>query len=131
MKGGRQELYLGSACLNIGTILHELMHVLGFYHEHNRADRDDYLTINYENIAEEKQANFIKLNMKQYKKPLLFEFDYDSIMIYGEFAFSKNLLPTMTPKREANIFNPYEKRTLSNTDILATRDYYCFWLRRP
>lgn len=126
MKGGRQELYLGHSCLNKGNILHELMHVLGFYHEHNRADRDDYLTIHHENIVAGKEGNFVRLSTEQYAKPLAFDFDYDSIMIYGELAFSKNMLPTMTPKHEAHIVDPYEKKTLSNTDILAARYYYCF-----
>ena len=49
-QGQEQIVYLAAGCEYKGTILHELRHVLGFYHEHNRADRDDYLTIYRENI---------------------------------------------------------------------------------
>lgn len=39
-------LELSSACAKIErVVLHELMHVLGFEHEHNRPDRDNYITV--------------------------------------------------------------------------------------
>ena len=38
MRGGNQAMYLNSACFDRGLIVpvHELMHTLGFVHEHNR-----------------------------------------------------------------------------------------------
>ena len=38
MRGGGQLLYMNASCFNKGLILpvHELMHTLGFVHEHNR-----------------------------------------------------------------------------------------------
>ncbi|UJR17169.1 hypothetical protein I4U23_004065 [Adineta vaga] len=37
-------------CFTNGVIQHELLHVLGFKHEHSRPDRDNYVQINYANI---------------------------------------------------------------------------------
>ncbi|CAK5034437.1 unnamed protein product [Meloidogyne enterolobii] len=48
--GGKQELSLGQGCLFNETIIHELMHSLGFWHEHSRADRDNHIIIRWENI---------------------------------------------------------------------------------
>lgn len=51
MLGGKQQLSLdNNGCIYIGTAIHEMMHAVGFYHEHTRNDRDDYVTINFGNV---------------------------------------------------------------------------------
>lgn len=43
---------------NIGTMVHEMMHCMGFMHEHQRPDRDDYVKINIENVEPQYIGNF-------------------------------------------------------------------------
>ena len=49
---GPQAISIGKNCEKFGIIIHELGHAVGFWHEHTRPDRDDWVTINRENIME-------------------------------------------------------------------------------
>ena len=52
--GGRQIISIGDGCTRVGTIIHEMMHAIGFFHEHTRLDRDQYVTVEWKNIKESK-----------------------------------------------------------------------------
>ena len=49
-KGGEQIISLGNGCLDKGHAIHEIMHTLGFFHEHSRFDRDKYIKVLWWNI---------------------------------------------------------------------------------
>ena len=53
MSGG-QPLSIGTGCGFIGTVLHELMHALGFFHTSSRHDRDSYVVVISKNIMKGK-----------------------------------------------------------------------------
>ena len=52
MIGGQQTINIDEGCEHKGVIQHEILHALGRVHEQNRPDRDNYVTINYNNIEE-------------------------------------------------------------------------------
>lgn len=52
---GAQNLSLGPGCLTNAVVAHEFLHALGFWHEQSRPDRDEHVTVMYENIQEGKQ----------------------------------------------------------------------------
>jgi hypothetical protein len=54
--GGEQEV-LVQGCSS-SAIIHELGHTVGFYHEQTRYDRDQYVTINWNNISTCNRSNF-------------------------------------------------------------------------
>lgn len=42
------------------VVLHEMLHNMGFWHEQNRADRDTYVDVIWENINPEFHGQFVK-----------------------------------------------------------------------
>jgi hypothetical protein len=77
-----------------GEIFHEVFHVLGFFHEQNRYDRDDYIKILWENINEEHWPQFEKFPKESFPEALqdpgLTPFSFYTFMLYRPTAFSNN-----------------------------------------
>ena len=79
------------------------MLVSGFEHEHQRYDRDNYVKINFENIKEGAEDNFLKREEKYsetFEKNLISRtpYDYCSVMHYHEDAGAKpGFGPTIEP----------------------------------
>ncbi|XP_046458778.1 astacin-like [Daphnia pulex] len=64
----RQDLSLDDGCasnLSQGTVLHELMHAIGFEHEHQRPDRDKYVSINFNNVEKKNRGPLEKQSTAQ------------------------------------------------------------------
>ncbi len=116
--GGRQEVFLAPRC-NFRIALHEIGHLLGLWHEQSRSDRDLYVRIVWENIEERAQYNFDKRTRQSvdYK-----EYDYQSIMHYSPYAFSKNGKKTIEPLQPGAIIG--QQQTLSRADIAAINSIY-------
>ncbi|KAJ8021459.1 Zinc metalloproteinase nas-15 [Holothuria leucospilota] len=121
-RGGRQELSVGGACnFHRGTIMHELMHAVGFQHEQTRTDRDQFVTVYYQNIQPGLEYNFIRYNQDTIDH-LQTRYDYYSIMHYPMYAFSRNGRPTIAPRQSGvSIGN---RNDFSTTDILKINRYY-------
>jgi len=126
MKGGEQWLSLGDGCQYFGTAVHEMMHALGFGHEQNRPDRDSYIRVNWNNILDGFAGSFEKGAVGT--GIAYTDFDFDSIMLYGNTAFTKNGQYTMedlTGKRR--LLNPYDRSSMSVWDVYnIKRLYNCF-----
>jgi hypothetical protein len=67
---------------------HELGHVLGFFHEHARWDRDDYVTIHYENIKPGREPDYDWVPRTNWIT-ISTAYDYRSIMHYRTCWSSK------------------------------------------
>ncbi|XP_076358916.1 zinc metalloproteinase nas-15-like [Tachypleus tridentatus] len=120
--GGPQVLTLGYGCVYVGVIVHELMHAVGFWHEQSRADRDEYVTILWNNIQAGMAYNFAKYTLQKIQH-LGEPYDYASIMHYGEYAFSKSRnQPTIKPLRAGVTIG--QRNGFSSTDIRKINKLY-------
>ncbi|CAJ0585356.1 unnamed protein product, partial [Mesorhabditis spiculigera] len=101
--GGGQLMSLSLDCLADFIIWHEMMHAIGFEHEHQRPDRDNHLTVKYENVIPAQMVNFEKIRANEVDYPD--KYDYSSLMHYDSYAFGKLdekrkvRMATMIPKK--------------------------------
>lgn len=103
--GGKQPLWISPGC-RADDIAHEILHALGFVHEQNRSDRDQYLVLYPENIEEKYQENFVRLPQELMQVTGLSPFDFESLMIYPPSMFSKNGQSTMASRLKDQEIRP-------------------------
>ncbi|GBC12577.2 zinc metalloproteinase nas-4-like [Rhizophagus irregularis DAOM 181602=DAOM 197198] len=117
--GGKQNLHVTKDEIRwpntVGSVMHELMHALGFYHEHCRPDRNEYVHVgrtsrNYERFKESDVLCYGP-------------YDFESIMHYSE---KQGVM--LIPGVNARIG---QRERLSDGDINALNNiypakYYCY-----
>uniref|UniRef100_A0A3Q3FEM0 Metalloendopeptidase n=1 Tax=Labrus bergylta TaxID=56723 RepID=A0A3Q3FEM0_9LABR len=121
-RGGKQVVSLArSGCLYHGTVQHELLHALGFNHEQTRSDRDNHIQVLLQNVDSSMQHNFRKIaTLNQGTR-----YDYNSVMQYHKYAFSKNNKPTMLPIPNPNVSFGNAKEMSSNDKARLNTLYKC------
>uniref|UniRef100_A0A8C3A5Z9 Metalloendopeptidase n=1 Tax=Cyclopterus lumpus TaxID=8103 RepID=A0A8C3A5Z9_CYCLU len=106
-------------CVDNSIVQHELLHALGFYHEHTRSDRDKYIKIHWDNVEP-----FFKINFKKKDNDdLNTKYDYSSVMHYERNAFGKNRKETITPIPDASVAIG-QRVGMSKIDILRVKRLY-------
>ncbi|XP_055527782.1 zinc metalloproteinase nas-4-like [Wyeomyia smithii] len=114
---------LEQGCFRLGTIIHEFLHALGFYHMQSASDRDDYVTIVWENIQRGAEHNFEKYASTEVSH-FDTEYDYGSVLHYSATAFSLDFEPTIIPKDPNATIG--QRKGMSEKDITKlNRMYKC------
>ena len=113
-------IYLDTTVMGASTVMHEVMHSLGFFHEHMRTDRDNYVVIYEENMTSGAMRNYRIFTETGDLGYNIGEFDYNSIMIYSSTAYAENGY-TMT-KLDGSLI--YQGTRLSNKDIAGLNFIY-------
>ncbi|PHI19259.1 hypothetical protein CEQ90_13685 [Lewinellaceae bacterium SD302] len=114
------EISIGSGCGYLGTVIHEILHAAGIYHEQSSPQRDNYIKINRDNIEAGKESNFDTEGRE------VSVYDYNSLMHYGKKAFSDNGKPTITCLNCPETCGIGQRGGLSDHDILGVNALYPF-----
>lgn len=131
LRGGGQFIKLvnssvGEGCFKVPSILHEIMHTLGFYHIHKSPDRDDHIKILWENVLPGKEYKLKKRTDSWALTDFDVGYDVDSILHYPKTSFSKNGKNTIETLDQTLNDRIGQRNSLSVKDIRRiNRMYKC------
>ena len=111
MLGGAQDLSLYNYNLPY-TIVHELTHALGRYHQHQRSDRNSYIQVNTGCISSDCQSQYNLAGGYNY-----LSYDFLSVMHYGQYDCSTGCV-TMTCRPG---YEQYQNQ-IGHTSYMSTKD---------
>ncbi|XP_068628469.1 astacin-like metalloprotease toxin 5 [Battus philenor] len=112
----------GRGCLNNTVIIHEWLHIIGFFHMQSTYNRDDYVRIMWENVQPGMEHNFDHYD-EELVSNLGLPYEYNSCMHYGPYGFSTTGEPTIVAIREFEGIMG-DMRRVSDYDWLRTRRHY-------
>lgn len=106
-----------------GKVVHELGHVIGFYHEHQRPDRDEYIEILWDNLINS-DAIRSQYEIEPHTDNLGTDYDYNSVMHYGPTDNSANGNATMVIFDERFADKVGQRTRPSSTDYRQVNLFY-------
>ncbi|MBK9949300.1 MAG: M12 family metallopeptidase [Nitrospira sp.] len=119
--GDGYQVSLGAGCNVPGIIMHELLHAAGLFHEQSREDRDNYLTIYWDNIKKDDRHNWSK---DPWWSKSVGPYNPESVMHYDCMASSLAVYPE-EKTMDSKIQVPFGQRVgLSAGDVAAINAMY-------
>ncbi|AFZ68139.1 M12 family metallopeptidase [Deinococcus peraridilitoris] len=110
----------------LGLYLHEMGHVAGLLHEHQRCDRDEAITIKTDSVFPDRLNAFGKMCQSNYGSYT--PYDYESVMHYPKKAFSRDGKDVIVAKPGARALGRSElmglQLDLSEGDLRALVEMY-------
>lgn len=118
--GGAQPVYVSPKC-DWHHVVHEVLHAIGLVHEHSRPDRDQFISIQWQNIPQPYHSQFEVLPEFLSRPWLSYPYDSASLMHYGSQTFITETGFSLLLKDGRTINEPME---LSTLDIQKVNDLF-------
>ncbi|CEF66239.2 Astacin-like metalloendopeptidase [Strongyloides ratti] len=129
--GGFQDIIIGSECAEEYVVAHETGHALGFWHTHQRPDREKYISINWRNVLEEATASFMPFRsmlqafgIKQVSSRRV-PYDYGSLMHYHAVAHAVKVSDFTIVPKELKYVTTMGTEKMAFLDAKVINDIYC------
>uniref|UniRef100_A0AAF5D367 Metalloendopeptidase n=1 Tax=Strongyloides stercoralis TaxID=6248 RepID=A0AAF5D367_STRER len=113
--------------VRVGFAVHEILHALGFFHEHQRSDREKYIEVNFDNIPEKYHSQFEMARLFQ-KETYGIKYDYGSMLHYEREAGHKEDTDsniTITTKNKHYLNSIGQRTDISFLDGKLIDRHYC------
>ncbi|KAI6241537.1 CBR-TOH-1 protein [Aphelenchoides fujianensis] len=129
--GGFQDIIIGSECAEEYVVAHETGHALGFWHTHQRPDREKHISINWRNVLEEATASFMPFRsmlqafgIRQVSNRRL-PYDYGSLMHYHAVAHAIKVSDFTIVPKELKYVTTMGTEKMAFLDAKVINDIYC------
>ncbi|CAD5222370.1 unnamed protein product [Bursaphelenchus xylophilus] len=129
--GGFQDIIIGSECAEEYVVAHETGHALGFWHTHQRPDREKHISINWRNVMEEATASFMPFRsmlqafgIRQVSNRRL-PYDYGSLMHYHAVAHAVKVSDFTIVPKELKYVTTMGTERMAFLDAKVINDIYC------
>ncbi|KAI6176963.1 CBR-TOH-1 protein [Aphelenchoides bicaudatus] len=129
--GGFQDIIIGSECAEEYVVAHETGHALGFWHTHQRPDREKYISINWRNVLEEATASFMPFRsmlqafgIRQVSNRRI-PYDYGSLMHYHSVAHAVKVSDFTIVPKELKYVTTMGTEKMAFLDAKIINDIYC------
>jgi len=100
--GGFTSLTVAAGGCGIGVLIHEVLHTVGFQHQHQAPGASNFVTFNSGNADPAQCSTFCTSAFQEFPSNAvennLTPFDFQSIMMYNDDAFAKAGTKTLTVK---------------------------------
>ncbi|VDO23514.1 unnamed protein product [Brugia timori] len=113
------------------VVAHETGHALGFWHTHQRPDRDRYISINWKNVMDEATASFMPFRSMlqafgiRQISPRRIPYDYGSLMHYHAVAHAVRVSDFTIVPKELKYVTTMGTEKMAFLDAKVINDIYC------